>query len=55
MASYTLDADMGYFPTLEHTRVWYGVPDHIPDEQVERYVEVLRSKAIVIARILVPQ
>lgn len=43
MASYVIDTDM---TILEHMRIWHKVPDHIPDEQIEKYVEILQGKDI---------
>ncbi len=42
MASYALDTDM---TILEHMRMWYKIPNHIPDEQVDKYVEILQGRS----------
>ncbi len=44
MASpYSTDTHM----TIESSRKFYGVPDHIPDEQVDKYIQMRMEKDIV--------
>lgn len=31
---------------VEAIRIWHGVPDHIPDEQIDMFIEVKQQKGI---------
>lgn len=31
---------------IESIRKWYGIPGHIPEEQIDRYIEVLYEKDV---------
>ncbi len=42
MASYAID-EPDFILHLDHMRMLYNVPDHIPNEQVDRYIEAARE------------
>ncbi len=42
MASYAI-TEPDFIILQDHMRMWYNIPNHIPDEQVDKYIEAAKK------------